>query len=316
MRVFTNTASNTASYGFRVFEPMSGDRRYYRINANSSTTLSANLSIGDVNLFVNDASVLPDPGAAVGTPGEVFINGELIHYYQKYDAAKILTASTWTANTEFATDSLITFDSNVFLVLGNVYANTTSYINTNNLKQVYVNSLSQLRRGVDGTGSANVHTANTRVVDSSLAQILPNIVPTTTTTLTGEKTVTANVTWRIGLSKTISANIGDYMTMTSPAANVRILDTVANANVVAVHFVSGNLTIGSTANVLINGTATQANVATMQILGAVESDGNVSVTGKTIKQDYLWKAYGTGDTLESSTTEWATWIKDERSYTP
>jgi hypothetical protein len=316
MRVFTNTASNTASYGFRVFEPMSGDRRYYRINANSSTTLSANLSIGDVNLFVDDASVLPDPGAAVGIPGEVFINGELIHYYQKYDAAKILTASVWTANTEFATDSLITFDSNVFLVLGNVYANSTSYIDTTNIKQVYVNSLSQLRRGVDGTGSANVHTANTRVVDSSLAQILPNIVPTTTTTLTGEKTVTANVTWRIGLSKTISANIGDYMTMTSPAANVRILDTVANANVVAVHFVSGNLTIGSTANVLINGTATQANVATMQILGAVESDGNVSVTGKIIKQDYLWKPYGTGDTLESSTTEWATWIKDERSYTP
>jgi len=316
MRVFTNTASNTASYGFRVFEPMSGDRQYYRISANSTTTLSANLAVGDVNLFVDDASVLPDPGAAVGIPGEVFINGELIHYYQKYDAAKILTASVWTANTEFATDSLITFDSNVFLVLGNVYANSTSYIDTTNIKQVYVNSLSQLRRGVDGTGSPELHTANTRVVDSSLAQVLPNIVPTTTTTLTGEKTVTANVTWRVGLSKTISANIGDYMTMTSPAANVRILDTVANANVVAVHFVSGNLTIGSTANVLINGTATQANVATMQILGAVESDGNVSVTGKTIKQDYLWKAYGTGDTLESSTTEWATWIKDERSYTP
>ena len=316
MRVFTNTASNTASYGFRVFEPMSGDRRYYRINANSSTTLSANLEIGDVNLFVDDASVLPDPGAAVGIPGEVFINGELIHYYQKYDAAKILTASVWTANTEFATDSLITFDSNVYLVLGNVYANSTSYIDTTNIKQVYVNSLSQLRRGVDGTGSPDVHQGGARVVDSSLAQILPNIVPTTTTTLTGEKTVTANVTWRIGLSKPITVTTGDYMTMTSPAANVRILDTIANANVVAVHFVSGNLTIGSTANVLLNGFATQANVTTMKILGEVESDGNVSVTGKTIKQDYLWKAYGTGDTLESSTTEWATWIKDERSYTP
>ena len=316
MRVFTNTASNTASYGFRVFEPMSGDRRYYRINANSSTTLSANLAVGDVNLFVDDASVLPDPGAAVGIPGEVFINGELIHYYQKYDAAKILTASTWTANTEFATDSLITFDSNVFLVLGNVYANATSYIDTTNIKQVYVNSLSQLRRGVDGTGSPDVHTANTRVVDSSLAQILPNIVPTTTTTLTGEKTVTANVTWRVSLSDTITAFVGDYITMTTPAANVKVLGNVSSANVVAVQFISGNLTIGSTANIKVNGFSTTANVTAMQILGDVESDGNVSVTGKTITQDYLWKAYGTGDTLESSTTEWATWIKDERSYTP
>ena len=316
MRVFTNTASNTASYGFRVFEPMNGNLEYYRISANSTTTLSANLGVGDTNIFVDDASILPDPGTAVGIPGEVFINGELIHYYQKYDAAKILTASAWAANTEFATDSLITFDSNVYLVLGNVYANATSYIDSTNIKQVYVNTLSQLRRGVDGTGSPDVHTANTRVVDSSIAQALPNTAPTQTTSLTGEKTVAANVTWRIGLSKTISANIGDYMTMTSPAANVRILDTVANANVVAVHFVSGNLTIGSTANVLINGTATQANVATMKILGEVESDGNVTVDGKTIKQNYLWKPYGTGDTLESSTTEWANWIKDERSYTP
>jgi len=103
--------------------------------------------------------------------------------------------------------------------------------------------------------------------------------------------------------------------MTAPTANVRILETVANANVVAVDFVDGNLRIAN-ANVSINGTTTTANVTALNILGEVLSTGNVSVTGKIIKQDYLWKAYGTGDTLDSSTTEWATFIKAERSYTP
>ncbi len=315
MRVFTNTASNTASYGFRVFEPMDSDREYYRISANNTTALSANLAIDDINMFVDNAAKLPDPGTGVGgAPGEVFINGELIYYYQKYDQDKILTADVWTANTEFDTDSLITFNSNVYLVLGNVYANANAYIDSTSIKQVYLNSLSQLRRGVDGTG-ANAHTTDDRVVDSSLAQQLPNTAITSTSTLTGEKKVAANVTWRVGLNNTISANIGDYMTMTSPTANVRILETVANANVVAVDFVDGNLRIAN-ANVSINGTTTTANVTTLNILGEVLSTGNVSVTGKTIKQDYLWKAYGTGDTLDSSTTEWAEYIKEERSYTP
>ena len=315
MRVFTNTASNTASYGFRVFEPMDRNREYYRISANSTTTLTANLALGDVNMFVDNAALLPDPGTGVGgAPGEVFINGELIYYYQKYDDAKILTADVWAANTEFTTDSLITYSSNVYLVLANVYANSTSYINTANIKQVYANTISQLRRGVDGTG-ANVHYANARVVDSSLAQQLPNIALATTNSLTGEKKVAANVTWRVSLNNTISANIGDYMTMTGPTANVRILETVANANVVAVDFVDGNLRLAN-ANVSINGTTTTANVTGLNIIGEVLSTGNVTVTGKTIKQDYLWKVYGTGDTLETSTTEWAEYIKEERSYTP
>ena len=315
MRVFTNTASNTASYGFRVFEPMDRDRSYYRISANSTTTLTANLALDDVNIFVDNAALLPDPGTGVGgSPGEVFINGELIYYYQKYDDAKMLSADVWTANTEFATDSLITYSSNVFLVLGNVFANANAYINTSNVKQVFANTISQLRRGVDGTG-ANVHYANARVVDSSLAQQLPNIALATTNSLTGEKKVAANVTWRVSLNNTISANIGDYITQTGPTANVRILETVANANVVAVDFVDGNLRIAN-ANVSINGTTTTANVTALNILGEVLSTGNVSVTGKTIKQDYLWKAYGTGDTLDSSTTEWAEYIKAERSYTP
>jgi hypothetical protein len=115
MRVFSNTAGNTATYGYRLFQPMSANIVYTRISANATTTLSANLLLADDEILVNNASVLPTPGAALGNPGVVFINGERIHYYQKYDTAKMSTAVAWTANTNIPVNTLIALDSNVYL---------------------------------------------------------------------------------------------------------------------------------------------------------------------------------------------------------
>jgi hypothetical protein len=186
MRVFSNTTANTATYGFRIFHPMSGNVKFTRISANSTTTLSANLNLTDATISVTNAAILPEPSASLGTPGIVFVNGECIHYYRRYTDALLTTATLWTANTEFALDSLISYNSNVYLTLGNVYANATTYINTANVNLITANTLSQLRRGVDGTGVANVHTANSRVVDSSIAQALPgNVAYTTWLNMTG-----------------------------------------------------------------------------------------------------------------------------------
>lgn len=318
MRVFTNTAANTATYGFREFQPMRGNIEFYRISANATTTLSANLNLTDTEIYVADASLLPDPGPAIGRPGEVFINGELIHYYQKYDETKILSALPWVANTEFATDSLIAFGGNTYLVLGNVYANANAYISSNSVKQVTINTLSQLLRGVDGTGSANVHLANSKVSDSSLAQALPNTSPRSAT-VSGEFNVAANVTWRITLGGTISANVGEYLTQNSNTANVRVLETVTNSNVVAVQFVTGNLTITDD-KLYIRKTAswvaTTANVTAMGILGTVKANGNVILSSTTIKRSDLWIPLGTGVGLEGSTLVPAEFIKDEVSYIP
>ena len=320
MRVFTNNASNTATYGFREFQPMRGNIEFYRISSNSTTTLSANLSITDIDIYVNDASVLPDPGAVVGIPGEVFINGELIHYYQKYDSTKILTADPWTPNTEFATDHLIAHSGNTYLVLANVYANSTAYINSSNVRQVFVNTLSQLRRGVDGTGAANLHLTGTKVVDSSLVQVLPNTAPKFTT-LSGTFNVAANVSWRIQLGAPITANVGSYITQNSNTANVRLLETVSSANTVAVQFVSGNLTIGSNTINIFNPVSsawqtTAANVRAMKILGEVNGSGNVVLINNTILQSNLWIPLGTGVGLAGSTSEAAQFIRQEVSYTP
>jgi hypothetical protein len=320
LRVFTNNASNTASYGFREFQPMRGNIEFYRISSNSTTTLSANLDITSTDIYVTDASMLPDPGPTVGRPGEIFVNGELIHYYQKYDATKILTALPWVANTAFATDGLISHSGNVYLVLGNVYANSTAYINNNSVRQVFVNTLSQLRRGVDGTGSPVVHVAGTRVVDSSLEQVLPDSAPRIITS-SGEFNVAANVTWRIQLGSRITANIGSYITQSANTANVRLLETVTNSNTIAIQFVSGNLSIGSsTVSIFtpISGSwqSTNANVTAMKILGEVRANGNVVLTSTEMIQSNLWVPLGTGVGLNGSTSLAANFIKDEASYIP
>lgn len=320
IRVFTNTAANTASYGFRQFQPMRGNIEFYRISGNASTTLSANLNILDTTISVTDASVLPDPGPAIGRPGEVFINGELIHYYQKYDSTKILTALPWAANTEFAVDSLIAHSGNTYLVLGNVYANATAYIHSNSVRQVFVNTLAQLRRGVDGTGSANLYPANTRVVDSSLVQSLPGATPGPVI-LTGEYNVAANVTWRIQLGSKITANIGHYITQSSNTANVRLLETVTDSNVISVQFVTGNLSIDSTTLLIYNPVTnvwqnTNANVTAMKIAGQVAANGNVVLSNINSIRSNLWIPLGTGVGLEGSTEIPAEFIKQEVSYTP
>ena len=318
LRVFTNTAANTATYGFREFQPMRGNIEFYRISANATTTLSANLNLTDTDVYVTDASILPDPGPSIGRPGEVFINGELIHYYQKYDETKILSAWPWLANTFFATDNLIAFGGNTYLVTGNVFANATAYINSNSIRKVTINTLSQIRRGVDGTGAANVHATGSLVSDSSLAQALPNTSPRAAT-VTGEFNVAANVTWRITLGGTISANVGEYLTQNSNTANVRVLETITNSNVVAVQFVAGNLTITNDTIFIRKSSswaATTANVTAMGILGEVKANGNVILSSTTIARSDLWIPIGTGVGLAGSTLVPAEFIKEEVSYIP
>ena len=85
---------------------MNGNIEFTRISNVATVTLTSNLGMTDTTIFVSDAGKLPDAGPLVGIPGIVFINGEKIHYYQKYDVTKIATAINWTANTFFHNDEL------------------------------------------------------------------------------------------------------------------------------------------------------------------------------------------------------------------
>jgi len=239
MRVFSNTVGNTATYGFRVFQPMSANVLYTRISANATTTLSANLILTDDEILVTNAGILPEPGAALGNPGVIFVNGERIHYYQRYDFAKMSTAVAWTANTQIPVDTLIALDSNVYLTTGNVYANANVYVNSANVQLIKLNSLRQLRRGVDGTGAANIILTGNLVSDSSEAQIIPNAQIASYATISGNVNVTSNVTYKVILGEAITANIGDYITQfVNNTGNAKILSNVTNSKVIAVDIVS------------------------------------------------------------------------------
>ena len=194
MRVFTRNVANTASWGYTIFKSLNNEVEFTRISAAATTTLSANLSLNDTVIYVTDATVLPEPNPATAVPGVININGERISYYRRYTDASLTTATPWTANTEFTLDSLISYDSNVYLTLGNVYANANVYINSANVELITANTLSQIRRGIGGTGAANVHTANSRVVDTSTTQLI-----TGNTTYTTWLNMAANVADGTGL---------------------------------------------------------------------------------------------------------------------
>lgn len=233
MRVFSNTVGNTATYGFRVFQPMSANVEYTRISAEATTTLASNLNITDDEIVVTDASKLPTPSPSTATPGVVFINGERIVYYQKYDLAKMSTAVAWTANTQIPVDTLIALDSNVYLTTGNVYANANVYVNSANVQLIKLNSLRQIRRGADGTGAANVVLSGNLVSDSSQAQLISNSSVFAATVNDNLRTADY-VTYKLSLTAPITANAGDFITQFSNA-NVRVLESVSNSRVVAVN---------------------------------------------------------------------------------
>lgn len=417
MRVFTNNASNTETYGFRIFKPMSGNLEFTRISSNATTTLSTDLLLTDRYISVVDASKLPAPSPETSTPGIVFVNGEKIHYYRRYDDATVASAVPWAANTVFARGSLITADigveyldinsnvagvnfdvtrynssyvtkinvasttetisvgnafviygnllggiystndavvdvvltgnantivtlsttgtpaapqTTVYYTIGNVYANANSYINVNNVEQVFANTLAQIRRGVDGTGAANIHVAGSMLVDSSIVQVIPDseVYSNTIANIytTGNANVTSNVSWKLTLSSNITVVAGDYITQfVGNTGNARVLGNVTSGNVVAVEFVTGNLLLASNIGTRINVASissafnfTTANVVTIQTLGSVNANGNIGssqISAPGLRSN-LWIPYGTGIGLENSTLAGAEFIRLEPSYTP
>ena len=322
IRVFSNTAGNTATYGYRVFQPMSANIVYTRISANATTLLSSNLNLVDDEILVTDASKLPTPGTEQGNPGIVFINGERIYYYQKYDFAKMSTAIAWTANTDVPLNTLVVLNSNVYLTKGNVYANANTYVNSANVQLIKLNSLRQLRRGVDGTGVANIILTGNTVSDSSFTQLIPNAQIFNPVTVTGNVTVTSNVTFKLVLSANITANIGDYITQfIGNTGNARILGNVISSNVVAVGNVTGIFqtaaNLGTRVNIasLTNGvSSTTANVLSITTLGSVYANGNVVLSSIPMLRSNIWEQFST--TLENSTTAGAQFIRSEPSYIP
>ncbi len=212
--------------------------------------------------------------------------------------------------------------STVFVTTGNVFANANTFISTSNVYNVYSDSVTQLRRGVDGTGIKDLILVGNLVSDTSRAQFITNSQIFSSNLITGNITTTANVTYRLALSSNITANLGDYITQFGAnSGNARILHNVTNANVVAVDYVTGIFQTATNIATRINLVSltsgisnSNANIASLAPLGSINSNGNVVLTSVKILQSNTWEQFST--TLENSTTVGAQFIRAEPSYIP
>jgi hypothetical protein len=177
VEVYTLMQSGTANVGYRMTHNMitvpDGSSTvwpiYYRINGAATTTLTANLNYTDSNIYVSNASVLPTPNPDGALPGVIFINGEKIYYYR--NIAKEVTP--WVENVVYQATDIVSYLGNTYIAANASVTVTGATFNTSNVKLIETNVLTQIRRGVDGTGIANTHITGSRVVDSGLDQLVP-----------------------------------------------------------------------------------------------------------------------------------------------
>lgn len=123
MRVFTNNASNTSTYGYRVFHAMNRNPEFTRISASNTVSLLSNVALSDEHIFVDNIGKLPKPNPAAGVPGVVYVNGERIHYYQHYDDSDISSAVPWNTNTDYPVGTILDVD------IGVLFSNLKSNVN-------------------------------------------------------------------------------------------------------------------------------------------------------------------------------------------
>ena len=204
---------DTTPISFRINNDANNNMNFYRIASANTTVLTSNLNLTDTTISVADASVLPDPNIVLAQPGVIVINGEIISYYRNYAAE---TPVVWTANLVIDTSTLISHSGNTYITLGNIYDAGGTFSNiAANVEQVSINTLAQIRRGVDTTYTPAVHVAGTHVVDASINQQVPyssaNTVQLSTTQ--GYQT-TSTISYGLTVTSPITANIGDVISQT------------------------------------------------------------------------------------------------------
>ena len=220
IEVYTKLYNDTKVSGYRIVNGMYTDSNssvaknqpeYFRITENATTALRHSLSLLDSEILVDDAFKLSSPGT--GHPGIVYINGEKIHYYRNLvDEVKPWYASVTLDNSggkdtadpednqhhtrhpklkiqhkqvppetiqliEYTVGDLVSFEGNTYRFTANTTGTTFDF---GNVELFNPNVLTQIRRGVDGTGAPAIHYSGTPVVDSSNTErLLGNVHYTT-----------------------------------------------------------------------------------------------------------------------------------------
>jgi len=289
--LFSNVQSNVGGVEFNV-------RAF-------TSAYSAELSSSSVEIFIGNVFTIS--GSQLnGTNG---VNDATITV--DTDGLKVFYTATGTP-AQFNT---------IYTTTGNIYANSNIYLSSSNLFPVYANTITQLHRAVDGTGASGVIITGNLVTDSSQAQLIPNSQIFVSNTISGNITTTSNVTYRLLLNANITVNTGDYITQFANTGNARVLQSVTNANVVAVDFVTGIFQTAANTATRINLvslttgiSSTNANIISLTPLGSINANGNIVLNSVKILQSNIWEQFST--TIENSTTPGAQFIRAEPSYTP
>ena len=280
--VFTSTVISSAnltvdpngtSLAYREFYDIHNNHNYYRISGFNTAFLAANVDIQSDNILyiVNPGTELPTPDIERAIPGIVFIDGEMITYWENDTDTKTLrNIRRGVAGTP-------------------IQPHYARNLLTDEPTLIY-----------DASSSQKIPGLNPRtIIISANTQFDSNSSWNYWKTGTGTATFTTvdSPTYKISLSGNIVANIGDVITQRYSNGNAVVRGNVTTGNTVAVVYNSGTFTTANANCVMyVNGVQSTLYANAVGVLGAVKANGNVTLTSTgsniEIRQDSLaWLDY-------------------------
>ena len=258
---------------YREFFDIHDNHSYYRISGFSTAFLAEDISITDneIPYLINEGSELPIPDITRAVPGVVFIDGELITF--------------WENDTD-----------------NNVLRNVRRGVGGTPIQPHYSNNpLTGTQTPIyDASASQVIPDIQPRSITiSTNGDFDSNSSWNYWKTETGSATfvTTDYPTYKLSLSGNIVANVGDVITQEFSNANAVVRGNVTTGNTVAVVYNSGIFTTANANCVIyVNGVQSTLYANAVGLLGSIDSAGNVTIssTGSNvvIRQDKLaWIDY-------------------------
>jgi hypothetical protein len=262
-----------SALAYREFFDIHNNHHYYRISGFSTAFVAADIDITATQIpyIINEFSSLPIPDITRAIPGVIFIDGEMITYWENDTIHNVLKnirrgVGGTPIQPHYARNPLTLAQTPIY------DASSAQVIPDMNQRSITISS--------NSNWSSNSSWNYWKVSDS---------VSTFTTT--------DNPTYKVTVNGNIVANVGDIITQRYSTANVVVRGNVNSGNTVAVTFNSGAFTTANANCVIyVNGVQSTLAVNSVGLLGAVAANGNVTIssTGSNviINQDSLaWIDY-------------------------
>ena len=309
----TMTIFDTNQLGIRIFSDMNLQPSYYRIAGANTTVLSSNLSLTDGNIYVTDASILPEPNINNAVPGIVFINGEKITYYVRDLTNNRLgqirrSVDGTSASTLHLVNSRVV-DSSVQQQLPKSVVNPLTLTSNTGFK---VTDTTYVTLGLNLTGniSANIGDlieqidANTQAIVGTFTMLETvsnvNVIPVSL--------VSGIVT---GLGDVFDSALGfDETGFDNVISPIYVIDRITGANVASSIYVSSPFLVGNPPDPITGLTSRHK----INITGTIFLDPHTIVDNGNVWYTPSVSTPSDGTGLINSTTTAATFLKASRSF--